>query len=79
MGGYVRMYPERETEPIAAPRLNLRAITALSGFAGVAPAPGWQHRGPVVHIEADHFSIIEDHVAEAAAHLRRRLDALADQ
>nr|WP_235439208.1 type I polyketide synthase [Streptomyces yangpuensis] len=77
MGGYVRIYPEREAEPIAAPTLNLRATVTLSSFGEVAPVPDWLHRGPAEYIEADHFSIIEDRVAETAAHLRRWLDSLS--
>nr|WP_320066037.1 type I polyketide synthase [Micromonospora sp. RTGN7] len=76
MGGYVRIYPERAAEPIAAPTLNLRATAALSGFGDAAPVPGWQHRGPAAHVEADHFSIIEDRAPATAAHLRRWLDSL---
>ncbi|MFJ4873234.1 SDR family NAD(P)-dependent oxidoreductase [Streptomyces sp. NPDC088757] len=76
MGGYVRIYPEREPEPIAAPTLNLRATTTLSSFGDVAPVPDWQHRGPAEYIEADHFSILEKQVTETAAHLRHWLDAL---
>ncbi len=76
MGGYVRIFPERAAEPIAAPTLNLRATVTLSGFGATDPVPAWQHRGPVERIEADHFSIIEEQVAETAAHLRRWLDAL---
>ncbi|KUN04539.1 hypothetical protein AQI95_19530 [Streptomyces yokosukanensis] len=78
MGGYVRIYPEREAEPIAAPTLNLRATVTLSSFGEVDPVPDWQHRGPAEYIEADHFSIIEEQVAETAAHLRRWLDSLSD-
>ncbi|MEV5545553.1 type I polyketide synthase [Streptomyces sp. NPDC052309] len=77
MGGYVRIYPEREAEPIAAPTLNLRATVTLSGFGDVDPVPDWQHRGPAEYIEADHFSIIEEQAAETAAHLRRWLDSLS--
>ncbi|MEV5877193.1 type I polyketide synthase [Streptomyces sp. NPDC052101] len=77
MGGYVRIYPEREFKPIAAPTLNLRATVTLSGFGDVDPVPDWQHRGPAEYIEADHFSIIEEQVAETAAHLRRWLDSLS--
>nr|WP_142196689.1 type I polyketide synthase [Streptomyces calvus] len=77
MGGYVRIYPEREAEPIAAPTLNLRATVTLTGFGGVDPVPDWQHRGPVEHVEADHFSIIEEQVAETAARLRRWLDPMS--
>ncbi|GHI05348.1 hypothetical protein AQI88_23075 [Streptomyces cellostaticus] len=76
MGGYVRIYPEREFKPIAAPTLNLRATVTLSSFGDVDPVPDWQHRGPAEYIEADHFSIIEEQVAETAAHLRRWLDSL---
>ncbi|MEU5808947.1 type I polyketide synthase [Streptomyces sp. NPDC047718] len=76
MGGYVRTFPERAADPIAAPTLNLRATTTLSSFADVAPVPDWQHRGPVDHVEGDHFSIIEERAAETAAHLRRWLDSL---
>jgi thioesterase domain-containing protein len=76
MGGYVRIYPEREVEPIAAPTLNLRATVTLSSFGGVDPVPGWQHRGPTERVEANHFSIIEEQAAETAAQLRRWLDSL---
>jgi hypothetical protein len=76
MGGYVRIFPERAAAPIAAPTLNLRATVALNGFGATEPVPAWQHRGPVEHIEADHFSIIEEQAPETAAHLRRWLDAL---
>jgi thioesterase domain-containing protein len=76
MGGYVRIYPERAAEPIAAPTLNLRATVPLNGFEDVDPIPGWQHRGPIEHIEADHFSIIEEQAAATAAHLGRWLDSL---
>nr|ALF39346.1 PKS I [Streptomyces sioyaensis] len=76
MGGYVRIYPEREAKSIAAPTLNLRATVTLSSFGDVDPVPDWQHRGRAEYIEADHFSIIEEQVAETAAHLRRWLDSL---
>ncbi len=76
MGGYVRIYPEREAKPIAAPTLNLRATVTLSSFGDVDPVPDWQHRGPAEYIEGDHFSIIEGQAAETAAHLRRWLDSL---
>ncbi len=76
MGGYVRIYPEREAQPIAAPTLNLRATVALSSFGAVDPVPAWQHGGPIEQIEADHFSIIEEQAAETAAHLGRWLDRL---
>ncbi len=76
MGGYVRIFPEREAEPIAAPTLNLRAAVTLSSFGDVDPVPAWQHGGPAERIEADHFSIIEEQAAETAAHLRRWLDSL---
>ncbi|QLH21576.1 thioesterase domain-containing protein [Streptomyces sp. Rer75] len=76
MGGYVRIYPEREAKSIAAPTLNLRATVTLSSFGDVDPVPDWQHGGPAEYIEADHFSIIEEQVAETAAHLRRWLDSL---
>ncbi|GAA3543221.1 type I polyketide synthase [Amycolatopsis ultiminotia] len=76
MGGYVRIYPEREAKPIAAPTLNLRATTTLSSFGDACPVPGWQHDGPVERIEAQHFSIIEEQAAETATHLRRWLDSL---
>ena len=79
MGGYVRIYPEREAKPIAAPTLNLRATVTLSGFGDADPVPGWQHRGPIEHIEAHHFSIIEEQAAETAAQLRRWLDSLGRQ
>ncbi|MEU8626511.1 hypothetical protein [Streptomyces sp. NPDC048669] len=66
MGGYVRIYPEREAERVAAPTLNLRATVTLSGFGDFdpvpipvpVPVPDGQHRGPAEYIEADHFSII---------------------
>ncbi|MET7519783.1 alpha/beta fold hydrolase [Streptomyces sp. NPDC005480] len=74
MGGYVRIYPERAAEPIAAPTLNLRATVTLSGFGDADPVPAWQHRGPAEHIEGDHFSIIEEGAARTAAHLRRWLE-----
>ncbi|MEY9992039.1 acyl transferase domain-containing protein/thioesterase domain-containing protein/acyl carrier protein [Streptomyces sp. V4I8] len=77
MGGYARIYTDREARPIAAPTLNLRATMTLSSFGGVDPVPDWQHRGPIEHIEADHFSIIEEQAAETAAHLRRWLDSLS--
>ncbi|WP_411152354.1 type I polyketide synthase, partial [Streptomyces sp. A30] len=77
MGGYVRIYPDRETKPIVAPTLNLRATMTLSSVGGVDPVPDWQHRGPIEHIEADHFSIIEDQAAATAAHLRRWLGSLS--
>ncbi|MGW7468521.1 type I polyketide synthase [Streptomyces xantholiticus] len=77
MGGYVRIYPEREAEPIAAPTLDLRATVTLSSFGDVDPVPDWQHRAPAEYIEADHFSIIEERAAETAAHLRRWLDSLS--
>ncbi|NEB82084.1 alpha/beta fold hydrolase, partial [Streptomyces sp. SID14478] len=77
MGGYVRIYAEREAEPIAAPTLNLRATVTLSSFGDVEPVPAWQHDGPVGHIEGDHFSIIEEQAAETAAHLRHWLDSLS--
>nr|WP_051833267.1 type I polyketide synthase [Streptomyces katrae] len=77
MGGYVRIYPEREAEPIAAPTLNLRATVTLGSFGDVDPVPDWQHRGPAEYIEADHFSIIEEQAAQTAAHLRRWLDSLS--
>ncbi|MEV0694186.1 type I polyketide synthase [Streptomyces sp. NPDC050388] len=77
MGGYVRIYPEREAKPIAAPTLNLRATVTLSSFGDVDPVPDWQHRAPAEYIEADHFSIIEEQAAETAAHLRRWLDSLS--
>lgn len=76
MGGYVRIYPEREAERIAAPALNLRATVTLSSFGDFDPVPVWQHRGPAEYIEADHFSIIEDQAAETAARLRYWLDSL---
>ncbi|MEV5346970.1 type I polyketide synthase [Streptomyces achromogenes] len=76
LGGYARIYPEREARPIAAPTLDLRATVTLSGFGDVAPVPDWQHRGPTEHIESDHFSIIEERAAETAAHLRRWLGAV---
>ncbi|MER6119794.1 SDR family NAD(P)-dependent oxidoreductase [Streptomyces sp. NPDC001743] len=76
MGGYVRIYPEREAEPIAAPTLNLRATVTLSSFGAFEPVPDWQHRGPAEYIEADHFSIIEDQAAETAASLRHWLDSI---
>ncbi|MET9496296.1 type I polyketide synthase [Streptomyces sp. NPDC006552] len=76
MGGYVRIYAERAAEPITAPTLNLRATQTLSSFGDVAPVPGWQHRGPVEHVEGDHFSIVEEKAAQTAAHLRRWLDSL---
>ncbi|RCG28777.1 SDR family NAD(P)-dependent oxidoreductase [Streptomyces diacarni] len=76
MGGYAQLYAEREAKPIAAPTLNLRATVALGSFGDVDPVPDWQHRGPSEHIEADHFSIIEEQAAETAAHLGRWLDAL---
>nr|WP_086844476.1 type I polyketide synthase [Amycolatopsis kentuckyensis] len=76
MGGYVRIYPERAAEPIAAPTLNLRATVTLNGFADVDPVPAWQHRGPIEHIEADHFSIIEEQAAATAARLGRWLTSL---
>ncbi|MGW1694490.1 SDR family NAD(P)-dependent oxidoreductase [Streptomyces sp. NPDC002399] len=77
MGGYVRIYPEREAEPIAAPTLNLRATVTLSSFGDADPVPDWQHHGPAEYIEADHFSIIEEQVTETAAHLRCWLDSLS--
>ncbi|MCX4696170.1 type I polyketide synthase [Streptomyces sp. NBC_01408] len=77
LGGYVRIYPEREAKRIAAPTLNLRASVTLSSFGDVDPVPDWLHRGPAEYIEADHFSIIEEQVAETAAHLRRWLDSLS--
>lgn len=48
MGGYMRIYPEREAERIAAPTLNLRATVTLSGFGDPVPVPvpDGQHRGP---------------------------------
>ncbi len=73
MGGYVRIFPERAAEPIAAPTLNLRATVTLSGFGDADPVPDWQHRGPAEHIEGDHFSIIEEGAARTAEHLRRWL------
>lgn len=76
MGGYVRMYPERKAESIAAPTLNLRATVTLGSFGDVDPVPDWQHRGPVRWVEANHFSIIEEKAAETAAHLRRWLGSL---
>ncbi|MEV8004980.1 type I polyketide synthase [Streptomyces parvus] len=76
MGGYVRVFPEREVGPIAAPTLNLRATVALSGFGDAAPVPDWQHRGPAEYIEADHFSIIEERATQTAARLRRWLGSL---
>ncbi|MEV7779268.1 type I polyketide synthase [Kitasatospora sp. NPDC088351] len=76
MGGYVRIFPEREAKPIAAPTLNLRATVTLSGFGDVDPVPDWQHRGPIERIEADHFSIVEEQAPETAAQLRRWLDSL---
>ncbi|MER7056633.1 SDR family NAD(P)-dependent oxidoreductase [Streptomyces sp. NPDC000351] len=76
MGGYVRIYPERGAERIAAPTLNLRATVTLSGFGDVDPVPDWQHRGPAEYIEADHFSIIEDQAAKTAARLGHWLDSL---
>ncbi|MGA5732029.1 type I polyketide synthase [Streptomyces seoulensis] len=76
MGGYARIYPDREAEPIAAPTLNLRATLTLSTFGDSDPVPDWQHRGPIEYIEADHFSIIEERAPETAAHLRRWLDSL---
>ncbi|SBW22636.1 polyketide synthase type I [Candidatus Protofrankia californiensis] len=79
MAGYVRIYPEREAKPIAAPTLNLRATVTLGSFGDADPIPGWQHRGPVEHIEAHHFSIIEEQAAETAAHLRSWLDSLGGQ
>ncbi|MCY0950344.1 type I polyketide synthase [Streptomyces sp. H27-S2] len=77
LGGYVRIYPEREAKPIAAPTLNLRATETLSSFGDADPVPDWQHRGPIERIESDHFSIIEEQAAETAAHLRRWLDSLS--
>ncbi|AVZ76083.1 type I polyketide synthase [Streptomyces lunaelactis] len=77
LGGYVRIYPEREAKPIAAPTLNLRATVTLSSFGDVDPVPDWQHRGPIERVESDHFSIIEEQAAETAAHLRRWLDSLS--
>ncbi|WP_424810308.1 SDR family NAD(P)-dependent oxidoreductase [Rhodococcus sp. 27YEA15] len=77
MGGYVRIYSEREAKSIAAPTLNLRATVTLSNFGDVDPVPGWQHRGPIESIEANHFSIIEEQAAETAAHLRCWLDSLS--
>ncbi|MGN5631520.1 type I polyketide synthase [Streptomyces sp. AC154] len=76
MGGYVRIYPEREAGRIAAPTLNLRATVTLSSFGAFEPVPDWQHRGPAEYIEADHFSIIEDRAAETATRLRQWLDSL---
>lgn len=76
MGGYVRVFPERGAEPIAAPTLNLRATVMLSSFGAVEPVPDWQHRGQGECVEADHFSIIEEQAAETAAHLRRWLGSL---
>ncbi|MEW2063543.1 type I polyketide synthase [Streptomyces sp. NPDC007002] len=76
MGGYVRVFPEREAGPIAAPTLNLRATVALSGFGDADPVPDWQHRGPAEYIEADHFSIIEERATQTAAWLRRWLGSL---
>ncbi|MEV5320854.1 alpha/beta fold hydrolase [Streptomyces sp. NPDC052687] len=76
MGGWVRIYSEREARPIAAPTLKLRATVTLSGFGDVTPVPAWQHRGPAEFIEADHFSIIEERAPETAARLGRRLDSL---
>ncbi|MEU7619363.1 type I polyketide synthase [Micromonospora rifamycinica] len=76
MGGYVRIYPERAAAPIAAPTLNLRATTALSGFGDADPVPGWQHGGPADHVEGDHFSIIGNQAPATAACLRRWLDSL---
>jgi acyl transferase domain-containing protein/thioesterase domain-containing protein/acyl carrier protein len=75
MGGYLRIYPEREARPLAAPTLNLRAKVTLSSFGDVDPVPEWQHHGPVERIDADHFSIIEEQVAETAARLRHWLDS----
>jgi len=77
MGGYVRIYPQREAKPIVAPTLNLRATVTLSSFGGGGPVPDWQHHGPVERIKANHFSIIEEQAAETAAHLRRWLDSLS--
>ncbi|MFB0615793.1 SDR family NAD(P)-dependent oxidoreductase [Streptomyces sp. AGS-58] len=77
LGAYMQIYPEREAKPIAAPTLNLRADVTLSSFGDVAPVPDWQHRGLIEHVEADHFSIIEEQAAETAGHLRRWLDSLS--
>ncbi|MET8999472.1 type I polyketide synthase [Amycolatopsis sp. NPDC004169] len=76
MGGYVRIYPDREARPITAPTLNLRATQALTGFGDAAPVPGWQHGGAAEWIEADHFSIIEEQAPKTAARLRGWLDSL---
>ncbi|MCR3752120.1 Acyl transferase domain-containing protein [Lentzea californiensis] len=76
MGGYVRITSERDTRPITAPTLNLRATAALSGFGDADPVPAWLHRGPAEQVQADHFSIIEEQAAETAAHLRRWLDSV---
>ncbi|MGV9300090.1 SDR family NAD(P)-dependent oxidoreductase, partial [Amycolatopsis sp. NPDC003676] len=79
MAGYLRIYPEREARALAAPTLNLRASMTLSSFGDADAVPEWQHRGPIEHIEADHFSIIEEQAPKTAAHLRRWLDSLSGQ
>ncbi len=76
MGGYVRIYADREARPITAPTLNLRATQPLTGFGDAAPLPGWQHGGPAGWIESDHFSIIEEQAPKTAGHLRGWLDSL---
>ncbi|WP_461087825.1 SDR family NAD(P)-dependent oxidoreductase [Streptomyces deserti] len=75
MGNYVRIYGERRPLSIAAPTLNLRATAALGGTRIADPVPAWQHSGPVVEIDTNHFSIIEEDAPLTAKRIRGWLDS----
>ncbi|MFC9683114.1 SDR family NAD(P)-dependent oxidoreductase [Streptomyces sp. NPDC056948] len=75
MGNYVRVYGERRPLPISAPTLNLRATAALGGTPITDPVPAWQHDGPVVEIDTNHFSIIEEDAPLTAKRIRGWLDS----
>ncbi|MEU5979876.1 alpha/beta fold hydrolase [Streptomyces sp. NPDC047315] len=78
MGTYLHLVDEWEPGVLDVPVLLLRAEPGREGSGAQDGAPGrpWRTAGTVVPIDADHFSIIEQHAERSAAAVQKWLTEL---
>jgi acyl transferase domain-containing protein/NADPH:quinone reductase-like Zn-dependent oxidoreductase/acyl carrier protein len=67
MMAYFRMLSDWRPAAPVAPTLLVTASQATPGGSGATATATWPHRDDIVTVEADHFTVLEEH-AESTAH-----------